>query len=55
MTFAPYLIGAIFLALFVLAVRRIIRKGPCDECHGDCGCGCGCHGKRGKGNESVES
>ena len=40
MTFAPYIIGAIFLALFVLAVRRIIRKGSCCECHGDCGC-CG--------------
>ena len=40
MTFAPYIIGAIFLALFVLAVRRIIRKGACCECHGDCGC-CG--------------
>ena len=40
MNFAPYIIGAIFLALFVLAVRRIIRKGSCCECHGDCGC-CG--------------
>jgi Cu2+-exporting ATPase len=40
MTFAPYIIGAIFLALFILAVRRIIRKGSCCECHGDCGC-CG--------------
>ena len=40
MTFAPYTIGAIFLALFVLAVRRIVRKGACCECHGDCGC-CG--------------
>ena len=40
MTVAPYTIGAIFLALFVLAVRRIIRKGACCECHGDCGC-CG--------------
>ena len=26
--------------MFVLAVRRIIRKGSCCECHGDCGC-CG--------------
>ena len=42
MNFAPYLIGAIFLALFVLAVRRVIKRGPCDQCHG--GCGCGCHG-----------
>ena len=40
MNFAPYIIGAIFLVLFVLAVRRIIRKGACCECHGDCGC-CG--------------
>ena len=40
MTYAPYIIGAIFLALFILAVRRIIRKGSCCECHGDCGC-CG--------------
>ncbi len=40
MNIAPYLIGAIFLALFVLAVRRVIRKGPCDQCHGGCGCGC---------------
>ena len=42
MNIAPYLIGAIFLALFVLAVRRVIKRGPCDQCHG--GCGCGCHG-----------
>ncbi len=40
MNFAPYLIGAIFLALFVLAGRHVIRKGPCDQCHGGCGCGC---------------
>ena len=40
MNFASYVIGAIFLALFFLAVRRIIRKGPCDQCHGGCGCHC---------------
>ena len=40
MTIAPYIVGAIFIALFILAVRRIIRKGSCCECHGDCGC-CG--------------
>ena len=40
MTIAPYIVGAIFVALFVLAIRRIIRKGSCCECHGDCGC-CG--------------
>ena len=40
MTIAPYIVGAIFIALFILAVRRIIRKGSCYECHGDCGC-CG--------------
>ena len=40
MTIGPYIVGAIFIALFILAVRRIIRKGSCCECHGDCGC-CG--------------
>ena len=40
MTIAPYIVGAIFVALFILAIRRIIRKGSCCECHGDCGC-CG--------------
>ncbi len=40
MNFAPYIIGAIFAALFAIAVWRIIRKGTCCECHGDCGC-CG--------------
>ena len=40
MSIAPYIVGAIFIALFILAVRRIIRKGSCCECHGDCGC-CG--------------
>ena len=40
MTIAPYIVGAIFVAFFILAVRRIIRKGSCCECHGDCGC-CG--------------
>ena len=53
MTYGPYLILAIFIALFVLAVRRIIRKGPCDQCHGGCGCGCGCGGKPPEASKSA--
>ena len=47
MTYGPYLILAIFIALFVLAVRRIIRKGPCEGCSA-CkgGAGCHCHSTR---------
>ena len=40
MNLASYIIAGIFAILFVLAVWRIIRKGTCCECHGDCGC-CG--------------
>lgn len=40
MSTAEIIVIAVFAALLVLAVRRIIRKGACCECHGNCGC-CG--------------
>ncbi len=42
---AQYIVGAIFLALFILAVRRVIKRGSCEQCHGDCGCG-HCHDRK---------
>ena len=42
MTIAPYIVGAIFLILFVLAVRRAIKRGPCEGCSA-CKGGAGCH------------
>lgn len=40
MTAGEIIVIAVFAALFALAVRRIIRRGACCECHGNCGC-CG--------------
>lgn len=41
MNTAEVIIAAIFAALVVLAVRRVIKRGACEGCAA-CKCGCGC-------------
>ena len=48
---ATYVIGAVLLALFVMATRHVInnyRSGKHDCCGTDCsgGCNCGCGGHK---------